>query len=224
MDPSDTSYHISGDTITYSSQVGSLPSGLYSSWFNLVFDSSSKTISNVSFGYQQNFETVWAGGTIYNTLLTDSIGLTNFIYDSSSIHTTDSSLLFHQAQACYNSSGRISQGPPDPFLSQGSGTLLSVSSMTLSGSFDSITLTGTSGVAMPTASQSNISIIEYDGAVECSFSTSDQARTMELYTPLGVKAANYEILAGQSEISLPHLTSGLYFVRMDGNVIKVAVP
>jgi hypothetical protein len=62
-----------------------------------------------------------------------------------------------------------------------------------------------------------------NGATQCSFPSSDHARTLELYTPLGIMAANFEIQAGQSEISLPHLMSGLYFVRMDGNVTKIAV-
>jgi hypothetical protein len=57
-----------------------------------------------------------------------------------------------------------------------------------------------------------------------SFLALDHSRIMELYTPLGIKVGSYEIAAGQSELPLPHLTSGLYFVRMEGAIIKVAVP
>jgi hypothetical protein len=229
MNPADSGYILSGDTISYYSQEAgtSLGSGIYSyiSWFTLIFDSSNKTISSVSFGYQQYFQVVYGAGNTENiedNSLTDSVWLANFSYDSSLIHTTDSTLLFHHGGANYN----FGESPQFsfPYLPTESETLISVSSMTLSGSFDSITLTATSGVTMPVVSPSGMSVNYYNGTIQCVFPSSDDARTLELYTPLGVRAASIEIPAGQSGISLPQLMSGLYFVRMDGNVIKVAIP
>ena len=101
MNPADSGYRISGDTITYNSQSGTLPSGLYSYWINLVFDSLNKTISNVSFGNQQIFQVDYVGGGVEDNSLIDTVWLANFTYDSSSIYTTDSTLLFHHANAYY---------------------------------------------------------------------------------------------------------------------------
>ncbi|HET6402451.1 MAG TPA: hypothetical protein VFH95_13795 [Candidatus Kapabacteria bacterium] len=74
------------------------------------------------------------------------------------------------------------------------------------------------------AASSPFSIWMMNNAIKCSFSVLTHPRTLEFYTPLGLKAASFEIAPGQSELSLPHLQSGLYFVRLDGAVLKVAVP
>ncbi len=185
----------------------------FDSSFTLVFDSASKAITRFkpASGLEEE------GPGISSSCL---VLLSNLDYDSASIFVPDSSFANHVVSAGYVSS----DDPPFDEADACNQQFIAVSSIDLSGNFRPTTLIATSGVSMPVVPQSGMTVSIFNGAIQCSFPSSDHARTMELYSPLGVMAASLGIPAGQSEISLPHLMSGLYFVRMDGNVIKVAVP
>ncbi|HEX5316413.1 MAG TPA: hypothetical protein VFX22_07165, partial [Candidatus Kapabacteria bacterium] len=71
---------------------------------------------------------------------------------------------------------------------------------------------------------SNFSILTTENAVHGFFDRCSKPRSLELYTPIGAKAASIEIAPGQSEISIPHLPSGLYFAQLGSAVLKVAIP
>ena len=215
LNPGDTNLHLSNDTITYSKSLGNPDiNGASDTSFTIIFDTTAKTIQDLTLAESYNINYGGLGFTDNSS----SLALTNLDYDSTSIFSLDSSLTNHLIGASNYSSWLAPSGNGPTYCDN----LAYVLSVNLSGDFQPAVLWA--GVAMPTASQSNMSISEYDGTVQCGFPSSDHPRALELYTTLGVKAASIEISAGQNEILLPHLTSGLYFVRMDGNMLKIAVP
>lgn len=216
VDTNDTNYHIKGDTILYSRQDGPYPVPPAS--FLLVFDSNTHSILNLSFSSEGG---EFINGNYQISSTSSSVQLSNFAYDSSSIYTTDSSLAYHNASAAYGSWYNDPQNLSYPITSE---NLVSVSSMDLSGNFRPITLSNESGVGISAQPTSSISLASINGSLECSFPPSGHYRTLELYTPLGANVASFEIAPGQTELILPHLQGGLYFVRLDGAVLKIALP
>lgn len=62
------------------------------------------------------------------------------------------------------------------------------------------------------------------GAIECSFTPSQHSRALELYTPLGVRAAAHSVTPGETSAILPRLPAGLYFIRLEGALVKILLP
>lgn len=69
----------------------------------------------------------------------------------------------------------------------------------------------------------SLSIYSSNGSIACSFDVSDQARNLEIFSPLGIREASFTISPGQMEASLPHLPEGFYFVRLGGSIGKIYV-
>ncbi len=211
IDSGDTNYHLNNDTITYNDSGSS--NVKEASYFKMIFDTTTETVRELSFAESQDY-IVGFGGSDFS----QSLELINLKYNSTSIFSPNSGLTNHLGEAYYYSYWEAATGNPPPECD----TLVYVTSVNLSGNFQPVVLWA--GVAMPAASPSTISIIDYDGTIQCTFPSSDQLRILELYTPLAMKAAAIEITSGQGSISLPNLSRGLYFLRLDGNVIKFAVP
>jgi hypothetical protein len=215
INPGDTNIHLRNDTITYSKKVGNpFTNGASDSSFTMIFDTTDKTIQDLTLSESYNINYGGLGFTDYSSF----VELTNLRYDSTSIFSPDSGLTDHLSVAGSYYSWLAPTGNGPTYCD----TLAYPSSVNLSGNFQPAVLWA--GVAMPTVSQPNMSISNHDGTIQCGFPPSDLSRTLELYTPLGVKSATFEIPSGQTSISLPYLMSGLYFLRLDGNVIKVAMP
>ena len=58
----------------------------------------------------------------------------------------------------------------------------------------------------------------------CSFNPSDQSRTLEVYSLLGVRIVRLEIAPNQQSVSLPRIGAALYFLRLDGEITKAYIP
>jgi hypothetical protein len=71
---------------------------------------------------------------------------------------------------------------------------------------------------------SGIIIQSEKGNLKCYFDPSDRIRFVELYTPLGIKAGSVPVPPDQSSVTIPHVSAGLYFVRMGNAVVKIVVP
>jgi len=180
--------------------------------FLIVFDSSHNnaikelTYLNMVSGARNNISNINQGVT-----------LIDLRFDSSGIYFSDSGYSQHV------SSVWRSQGFND--LNDGGNIqLISVSSIDLSGIFHSTHLENSLDLVSNNPPSQGLSINLVKGYLDCSFSQSDHSRVLEVYTPIGVKAASLEITAGCREISLPRLASGLYFLRVGGEMLKVAVP
>ena len=95
-------------------------------------------------------------------------------------------------------------------------------SVTLSGIFRPTTFSNPAAVehARPPGS---LDIHASNGSIACSFDISDQARELEIYSPLGIRVASFPIPPEEKRAALPMLQPGFYFVRLDGDVRKLLV-
>ncbi len=210
LDTPENSFSVHGDTIS-----ASYSEPYQSGSFFMEFDSSTQTISYLSIGSEEEVYDYQSGQVMGAT--TFGVELSIFMYDSVSIFTTDSSLSHHDADASYNQWQQNSSVFHDGYSS----TLFSVSAISLSGNLRPVTL----NVSTPLISSSQTVSLSYNTEErQFLFPFSSRQRTLELYNLLGSKVESFEIPPGQSEISIPQLPSGLYFVRMDGAILKVAVP
>jgi hypothetical protein len=208
-----TQYTMSGDSIFWDN--GFSPGPQWGDEMLLILDSVRGEIAELtmSTGYAVN------DGLSY-TIWNKSLSLKNLHYDSSSIYFDDSLLSEHYNGASYS----YSENDAGTGNTLASCRLVSVSLVALSGIFRPIRLSYPALVEQTSSPLSNISVRFIEGSLFCSFNSSDYTRTLELYTPLGIQVGNYEIAPGQTSAAIPPLAAGLYFIRMDGVVVKVAVP
>jgi len=97
------------------------------------------------------------------------------------------------------------------------------SSATLSGIFRPTTFSDPSAIVATAPQLNNLAIYSSNGSIASSFDVADHARDLEIFSPLGIREANFTIPAGKMEASLPHLPAGFYFVRLDGSMAKVYI-
>lgn len=196
------------DTITGGNSDTTYP--YMSTYFTLVFDTNKHTIVKLSIDYQTggNGPTDW------------SITLRDLRYDSSGIFTQDSILADHLDSAYYSAFTPL---PVQNGISYTTKTLRSVSSIDFSGLFRSTHLANTSSVG-ESAEVPNLTVHSLRGFLEYTFATSTYSRPLDVYSPLGVKVASYPIAPGQTTADIPKLPSGLYFIRLEGALLKVYVP
>jgi len=79
----------------------------------------------------------------------------------------------------------------------------------------------TSGVKDIQPPQATLSVVANSGSLTCSFAPSDHSRELEVFTPLGIEATHVEVQADRSEVALPQLPAGIYFVRLEEDLAKV---
>ncbi len=212
IDPGDTNFHLNNDTIICSEAQNLQRNPQDSIYFRMVFDTTTETIQDLTL--VESFRLVqFLGGTnLYSYL-----ELINLSYDSTSIFSPDSDLNNHLSAASYSYYSEEPSGNPPPHCE----SLVYVMSVNLSGNFRPATLT--EGVAMPTQEQSALSLVNDNGNEFCTFPIAAHPRTLQIYTPLGVKVCSVEVPAGAAQVALSVLTRGLYFVRMDGSILRVAI-
>lgn len=143
----------------------------------------------------------------------EEIAFTDLRFDSTGIFFPDSLYQNHIASLAWDENAAYL--PNDGY----DNSLLSVSSLDLSGIFHPTHITYPALVSeLPNI---GFSMTPYNGSLHCTFAPSDHLRTIELYTPLGIKAASVEVPAGNGEITLPRVASDLYFLRLENSVVKV---
>ncbi len=212
--PGDTNLHLRNDTITSSKKRGNIQSGASDTSLTLIFDTATRTIRtlrlaesfDINYGYPLGF-------TDYSSF----VELTNLGYDSTSIFIPDSSLSKHLTDARYASNWLAVTGNGPTYCD----TLARVSSIDLAGNFRPATLK--SGVATYVTANPRMSYSNQNGIGRCTFVPADHLRILEIYTPLGTEASSVDIPSGSSEASLPLLSNGLYFVRLDQYLLKIVV-
>lgn len=197
-------------------QLNSFDSGLTVSVVDsciIIFDSINHNITKLSFfhsedsfiqDYQSRFDV---------DLVSSAISFSNFGYDSLGF-SCDSDFSVHTPS--------VQEGEwwyPDGIGQSGYYNLIAVTNINLG-----IYLANPhSRVTVIQQQASSFSLNLLNTILQCTFESSAHSRILELYTPLGVKVASFEIAPSQSEISLPHLSRGLYFIRMDNAFLKIAV-
>lgn len=202
-----------GDSLYYYNAV--YPHSGFGDEVLLVFDSVKGHIleCNLSTGYLNN------AINNYSTYWFKSLSLRDLRYDSVSIYVDDLSLSMHLIGASYTEEEN-DQNQNSVYRC----SLLSVTSVALSGLFRPIVFSSPALVESDSTRMTELSIRSMEGSLFCFFGASGHYRTLELYTPVGMQVASSEIAPGQTELILPHLQSGLYFVRLDGAVLKIAAP
>ncbi len=142
-------------------------------------------------------------------------------FNDSSILASDSSFTNHNILFTYsNEQVAYNFGPYDFSDIYNDFT---ASSVTLSGIFRPTTFSNPPSIVTEAPQPITLAIYSSNGSIACSFDVSDHARDLEIFTPLGIREASYNIQAGQTEASLPHLPAGFYFVRMEGSMAKVYI-
>jgi len=207
--PGSIIYH--GDIVLFSWDFGDHSIERVYGYIQFTFDSATHTISH--FDYASNYSTQDEYEVYEN-----SISLKNFLYDSNGIYSDDHSLANHLVSATYSySHGRHSWDARGYYLIGG------VDPVDLSGIFHPMQLTDFSSVAASPI-PSPVSILSIEGSLECHFDASDHSRNLEIYSPLGIKTGDFEIVAGESTLKIPSISSGLYFVRLGESLVKIFVP
>ncbi len=208
---SDTSaYMIRGDTIFIPSCcVGRFIPTVPLSY--IVFDTLTRSMPSIFFIYDYSDDYYhWTYGTWY-------VSLKSFLYDSVSIYSADSDLSSHLVYASYTSH---SESHPfhNPIIDV---RLDSVLGLDVSGTFARRSYFASVEYGNQ---ESDISIRRIRGYLEATCGPSSHPRTLEIYSQLGVKAASYPIAPGQTSEAIAKLPSGLYFIRLEGALLKVYVP
>ncbi|MDP4287016.1 MAG: hypothetical protein Q8922_03685 [Bacteroidota bacterium] len=209
---------IRGDTLRYQRQIG------YSGEFDsggedfrvwIVFAPNSDSIRTLQFSVDSSGESFQYHADWSYSGSAFLFGLT---YDSASIQCPQLGVgqmlsLQCEKRYCHHI------GPGDGHKS----TLLGTYSADLSGIFPPTHLTnGTSAVREVTQLRS-LSIRSLGGSIECAFASSPNPRTLEVFTPLGVRITEQSIAVGETSATIPRLPSGLYFIHMEGALVKVFV-
>jgi hypothetical protein len=146
--------------------------------------------------------------------------ISSLLFDDSSIHSTDSSILGHDISM---TDSDFNGHYYDQYNFQNLYTDFTASSVTLSGIFRPTTFSNPASIVTEAPQPNNLAIYSSNGSIACSFDVADHARDLEIFSPLGIREANFTIQAGQTESSLPHLPTGFYFVRLDGSMAKVYI-
>jgi hypothetical protein len=193
-----------GDTL----QIVDVSWGAEPKTLNIIFDSIMHIIREISYDRHR------VDGAPYNYDRT-FLKLRNFSFDSVSIYTTDSSLASHLDSV--NDEFRSEQHPGHNPMTNGS--LVSLSSIDLAGTFQPIHLSDKSSVRAMSAIGGGLHLL----GNRCVFPATLCASELEFYSILGEKEMHTFVPLGSTSTTLPHLPTGLYFVRFDGNIHKVYI-
>ncbi len=147
--------------------------------------------------------------------------ISSLLFDDTSIFSDDSSLLGHKLTMEDLHTDLISNGID--LFDYTYSDFTSSSSVTLSGIFRPTTFFNPPAIVTEAPQPNNLAIYSSNGSIACSFEVSDHARDLEIFSPLGIREASFTIPAGRTEASLPHLSAGFYFVRLDGSMAKVYI-
>ncbi len=146
--------------------------------------------------------------------------ISSLLFDDSSIFTMDSSfgghniaITEHVIDRTYLGSGAYDSKYTD----------ITASSVALSGIFRPTTFSDPQSIVTAAPQANNLAIYSSNGSIACSFDVADHARNLEIFSPLGIREANFSIPAGQTEASLPHIPPGFYFVRMGDAMAKIYI-
>ena len=158
----------------------------------------------------------------------DTIQISALAFDDTSIFAYDSSfanhairMVAHQVKWEWNilhdTEGRIL----NDHMSTSSD--FTATSVTLSGLFRPTTFSDLAAVKELPPQASSLAIHASNGSTVCSFDISDHARELEIYSPLGSRVSSVTIAPTQSEVTLPRLPAGFYFLKLGGAVGKLCV-
>ena len=214
-------YSFVKDTLIFSeSQIQPGPPYYHNKFilFKIVFAENKDSIISLSYSELDTGITLgglgsWAYGKY-------DFQLSSALFDDTAIFFGDSSIITHNfsmAGTDTNSKFATSNDFETRYFQ------FSATSVTLSGLFRTTTFSDPSAsVAAPIPN--SLSIFNSNGSIACSFKGSEQERNLELYSPLGIREASVAIPPNESQASLPHLMSGIYFVRLEGDVRKIFIP
>jgi hypothetical protein len=157
--------------------------------------------------------------SIYSYVTTFQISALEF--DDTSIFATDFSFLDHQITMTDNKkvtefdNGQQARTYDD----------FGATSVDLSGIFRPIHFADQPpAIVVQSPSQAeSLSVTSLNGSLHCTFGSSAQERILEIYSPLGIKAASCSVPPGGTEAIVPHISPGFYFVRLGSLLAKVYV-
>ncbi len=145
--------------------------------------------------------------------------MSTVLFTDTSMFTMDSSFSAHNIQTrndetdnYFTFSGGISYIDHKDFTA---------SSVILTGLFRTTTFSDPPSIVAGASPSNNIGIYNSNGSLACSFDRSERERTLDVFSPLGIKLAAVNIPPATDRVSLPHLQPGFYFLRLEGNVRKV---
>ena len=209
---------LAGDSLTYFDS-NSYIEGWSSSHAILHFDTLRKGITSMSIASNENYVDYFGVSNTFHY----SWGLSclNVPYDNDSIPTLDSIKSSDLLGLYYDSSGiDISDvGPPVVPLPWDSASSKLVSGqLQLSGSNIPVSRVNESPSAI------GFEAIQQNGQLECTFAPSNHQGILEVFSTIGEEIERISILPSQNIIVIPHLTVGLYFLRLENNFLRVYIP
>ncbi len=152
-----------------------------------------------------------------------AVYLSNFHYDSTSIWCSDSSYNLHCDSVVYTyfNFGGVGGGGHHPLFTE-TGRLINLNWIDLGGIFKPLHLAKSSVAVIPR--QPGLRAWSSRSRIECSAISSAHTRTLELYTPMGITNSKVQLEAGQTDALFQQISAGIYFIRLDDEIIKVLVP
>jgi len=160
----------------------------------------------------------YSDGWQSNTDITN-FQISSLQFDDTSIFATDSSFIHHNISFTQKT---LSTMGPYPDVNWRA-TAFTASSVTLYGISRSTTFSNQPSIVTEAPQPNNLAIFSSNCSIACSFDVSDQARNLEIFSPLGIREASFTVSPGQTGASLPHLGDGFYFVRLGGSLKKIYV-
>ncbi len=145
----------------------------------------------------------------------------NFVHDSASISSADSSFCAHHISMIISS---VDAHDCTWQLSTDSERLFTAASATLSGIFRPTHYTCSESVAEPKPSDcQNLTITALKNSLYCRFEASANPRTLKVYSILGTTLATVPIPSDATETTISQLPPGFYFIRLGNEVSKAIV-
>ncbi|HEX5316350.1 MAG TPA: hypothetical protein VFX22_06840, partial [Candidatus Kapabacteria bacterium] len=176
-----------------------------SSSFEIRFVHGTDSIASISFDTSYQL----TGPNISRSL---AFQISSVAYDSTMIFTTDSSSCTHNILLSWSESNGNTT------------TDFTATSVILSGIFRPTHYTCAESVSEPAQTRESLTVATSNDGLHCSFDASDNPRTLEVYSILGIKAASISIPAGAIQGIASHLSPGFYFVRLGNQIAKAIIP
>jgi len=151
-----------------------------------------------------------------------NFNISSLAFNDTSIFMSDSSMSQHHIEASYQEVHvTYVYASPDYFETRYSD--FTASSVKLSGIFLPTTLSNEPAMVQAPPQPQNLVIAPSCGSVSCSFNKSDQDRSLEVYSLIGIRINSLLIPAKESTVLLPPLPAGSYFIKLGNSLAKIAV-
>jgi hypothetical protein len=184
--------------------------------FTIVFEHGKDFIFSLDWTRTQYDGSLHGGVSAQTFLRISNFKIFSLSFDDTSIFTSDSSFCDHTI-SIVDSDQAYSQNDTQVYY-------FTATSADLSGIFRPTHYTCAASVSEPAQTSESLTVATSNDGLHCTFASSDNPRTLEVYSILGVRAASSTISAGAAQGIALHLSPGFYFVRLGNQIAKTIIP